>query len=214
MNKEFEMKDINEMSYFLEVKVKQLEYEIFMSQKKYAEKILSRFRMKDCNPVAIPAETGMELRVDSNQKSVNPALYKNMVESLMYLTFTRPDITYAVGLVNRYMKRPKQDHFIAAKRILRYVRDSDYGRDLDDRKGKSGYEFHIRSAIFSWKTAVVAIFTFTDQMLVHFRFVKVEVDGIEVAEPGDDRAVTLVMVSLSPFMVNVWDGSWREMLQW
>ncbi|KAK2980917.1 hypothetical protein RJ640_001701 [Escallonia rubra] len=183
MTKEFEMTDIGEMSYFLGVEVKQMEDGIFMSQKKYAEQILSRFRMKDCNPVAIPAETGVELRVDSNRKSVNPTLYKSMVGSLRYLTFTRPDITYAVGLVSRYMERPKQDHFNAAKRILRYVKgtvdhglfythsqnsrligysDSNYGRDLDDRKSTSGYAFHIGSAIFSWsskKQQIVALST-------------------------------------------------------
>ncbi|KAK2989425.1 hypothetical protein RJ640_017680 [Escallonia rubra] len=177
MTKEFEMTDIGEMSYFLGVEVKQMEDGIFMSQKKYAEQILSRFKMKDCNPVAIPAETGVELRVDSNRKSVNPTLYKSMVGSLRYLTFTRPDITYAVGLVSRYMERPKQDHFKAAKRILRYVKgtvdhglfythsqnsrligysDSNYGRDLDDRKSTSGYAFHIGSAIFSWSSTCEA----------------------------------------------------------
>ncbi|KAK2989665.1 hypothetical protein RJ640_021585 [Escallonia rubra] len=97
MTKEFEMTDIGEMSYFLGVEVKQMEDGIFMSQKKYAEQILSRFRMKDCNPVAIPAET-----------------------------------------------------------------DSNYGRDLDDRKSISGYAFHIGSAIFSWsskKQQIVALST-------------------------------------------------------
>ncbi|KAK2969837.1 hypothetical protein RJ640_000654 [Escallonia rubra] len=183
MTKEFEMTDIGEMSYFLRVEVKQMEDGIFMSHRKYAEQILSRFRMKDCNPVAIPAETGVELRVDSNRKSVDPTLYKSMVGSLRYLTFTRPDITYAVGLVSRYMERPKQDHFNVAKRILRYVRGtvdhglfyshsqnsrligysySNYGRDLDDRKSTSGYAFHIGSAIFSWsskKQQIVALST-------------------------------------------------------
>ncbi|KAK2993694.1 hypothetical protein RJ640_027046 [Escallonia rubra] len=97
MTKEFEMTDIGEMSYFLGVEVKQMEDGIFMSQKKYAEQILSRFRMKDCNPVAIPAET-----------------------------------------------------------------DSNYGRDLDDRKSTSGYAFHIGSTIFSWsskKQQIVALST-------------------------------------------------------
>ncbi|KAK2979121.1 hypothetical protein RJ640_021124 [Escallonia rubra] len=173
MTKEFEMTDNGEMSYFLGVEVKQMEDVIFMSQRKYGEQILSRFRMKDCNPVAILAETCIELRVGSNRKSVNPTLYKSMVGSFRYLTFTRPDITYAVGLVSRYMKRSKQDHFNAAKGILIYVRDtvdhglfytysqnsrligysdSNYGRDLDDRKSTSGYAFHIGSAIFSWSS--------------------------------------------------------------
>ncbi|KAK2981345.1 hypothetical protein RJ640_013136 [Escallonia rubra] len=162
MTKEFEMTDIGEMSYFLGVEVKQMEDGIFMSQRKYAEQFLSKFRMKDCNPVAIPAETCIELRVDSNRKSVNPTLYKSMVGSLRYLTFTRSFITYAIGLVSRYMERPKQDHSNAAKRILRYVRDSDYKRDLDDRKSTSRYAFHIGSAIYLWsskKQQIVALST-------------------------------------------------------
>ncbi|XP_074369240.1 secreted RxLR effector protein 161-like [Apium graveolens] len=80
---------------------------------------------------------------------------------------------YAVGLVRRYMEKPKQDHFMEAKRILRYIKgildhglfythsqdsklvgysDSDYGGDLDDGKSTSGYAFHIGSTIFLWSS--------------------------------------------------------------
>ncbi|KAL4377055.1 hypothetical protein GQ457_02G041490 [Hibiscus cannabinus] len=147
MTKEFEMTYIGEMSYFLGVEVKQTEDGIFLSQKKYAEQILNKFRMKDYKPVATPAETGMKLSVDSTREPVNPTLFKSIVGSLRYLTITRPDITYAVGLISRFMENPKQDHWIAAKRILRYVKGT-----LDDRKSTSGYLFHIGSAIFSWSS--------------------------------------------------------------
>ncbi|WOG92362.1 hypothetical protein DCAR_0311626 [Daucus carota subsp. sativus] len=129
--------------------------------------------MEECKPVSTPAEASIKLRVDSTRESVNPTLFKSLVGSLRYLTFTRPDIMYAVGLVSRYMEKPKQDHFMAAKRILRYIKgtlnhglfythsqdsklvgysDSDYGGDLDDGKSTSGYAFHIGSAIFSWSS--------------------------------------------------------------
>ena len=70
MTKEFEMTDIGEMSYFLGVEVKQNQEGIFMSQKKYAEQILSKFRMKDCKTISTPTEAGMKLRIDSNRESV------------------------------------------------------------------------------------------------------------------------------------------------
>ncbi|KAL8087732.1 hypothetical protein AgCh_037766 [Apium graveolens] len=170
MTNEFEMTYIGQMSYFLGVEVKQNRDGIFMSQKKYAEQILKKFRMEECKSVSTPAEPSIKLRVDSIRQSVNPTLFKSLVRSLRYLTFTRPDIMYAVGLVSRYMEKPKQDHFMAAKRILRYIKgtldhglfytysqdsklvgysDSDYGGDLDDGKSTSGYAFHIGSAIFS-----------------------------------------------------------------
>ncbi|XP_074345106.1 uncharacterized protein LOC141684164 [Apium graveolens] len=117
-------------------------------------------------------------------------LFKSLVGSLRYLTFTRPDIMYAVGLVSRYMEKPKQDHFMAAKRILRYVKgtlghglfythsqnsklvgysDSNYGGDLDDGKSTSGYAFHIGTAIFLWsskKQQTVALSTCEAEYIV------------------------------------------------
>ena len=97
MTREFEMTDIGEMSYFLGVEVEQREEGIFMSQKKYAQEILSRFRMKDCKPMSTPIEKGTKLTVHSTRKPINPTLYKSLVGSLRYLTFTRPDIMYAVN---------------------------------------------------------------------------------------------------------------------
>ncbi|XP_055804255.1 secreted RxLR effector protein 161-like [Solanum dulcamara] len=99
------------------------------------------------------------------------------------MTISRPDIMYAVGLVSKFMEKPKQDHWIAAKRILRYIKgtmdyglfythfekskligylDSNYGKDLDDRKSTSRYLFHLGSAAFSWsskKQQIVALST-------------------------------------------------------
>lgn len=114
------MTDSGEMSYFLRVKVNQIEKKIFMSQKKYVEQILSKFRIKDCKPVTTLAEVGMKFWSDLNREPVNPTLYNSLVRSLRYLTFTWLDIMYVVGLVSRYMETPKQDHFIATKRISRY----------------------------------------------------------------------------------------------
>ncbi|KAG8487884.1 hypothetical protein CXB51_018820 [Gossypium anomalum] len=173
MTKEFGMTNISEMSYFLGVEVKQMKDGTFVSQKKYTKQILRKFSMKDCKPVATPAEPGMKLSVDSSREPVNPTLFKSIIRSLKYLTIMWPDIMYAVGIVSRYMEKPKQDHLIAAKRILRYIKgtmdqglfyshsqssklvcylDSDYGGDLDDRKSTFEYLFHIGSATFSWSS--------------------------------------------------------------
>ena len=129
--------------------------------------------METCKPISTPAEPGVKLSSSSVKKPVNSTMFKSLVGSLRYLTFTRPDIMYAVGLVSRYMEYPREDHFQAAKRILRYVKgtinqglfytqtedprlvgysDSDYGGDLDTRKSTSGYLFHIGSAAFSWSS--------------------------------------------------------------
>ncbi|TYG65964.1 hypothetical protein ES288_D06G229300v1 [Gossypium darwinii] len=129
--------------------------------------------MKDCKLVAMPAEPGMKLSIGSSREPVNPTLFKSIIGSLRYLTITGPYIMYVVGIVSKYIEKPKQDHLIAAKRILRYIKgtmdhglfythsqsskligysDSDYGGDLDDRKSTSRYLFHIGSAAFSWSS--------------------------------------------------------------
>lgn len=173
MVKEFEMTDVGLMAYFLGVEVNQTESGIFISQNQYARQILERFKMSGCNPVGTPVETGTKLRRERKGEPVDPTMLKSLVGSLRYLTFTRPDIVYGVGLISRYMEMPKQEHFIAAKRILRYIKgtinqglfyesskdsklvgytDSDYGGDSDERKSTSGYMFHIGSAAFSWSS--------------------------------------------------------------
>ncbi|KAK8940572.1 hypothetical protein KSP39_PZI010102 [Platanthera zijinensis] len=121
MMKEFEMTDLGELNYFLGVEVKQSEDGIFISQKKYAEEILKKFKMENSKPISTPADPWLKLSKESKEGAVDSTLFKSLVGSLRYLTFTRPDIMYAVGVVSRHMKKPKEDHFTAAKRILRYV---------------------------------------------------------------------------------------------
>ncbi|XP_048634844.1 secreted RxLR effector protein 161-like [Brassica napus] len=171
MTKEFEMTDIGLMSYYLGIEVKQEENGIFITQEGYAKEVLKKFKMNDSNPVCTPMECGVKLSKEKEGESVDPTLFKSLVGSLRYLTCTRPDILYAVGVVSRYMEHPTTTHFKAAKRILRYIKgtinfglyysisedyrlvgysDSDWGGDVDDRKSTSGFVFFIGETAFTW----------------------------------------------------------------
>ncbi|KAL5734170.1 hypothetical protein ACOSP7_032031 [Xanthoceras sorbifolium] len=121
MVKEFEMTDIDLMAHFLGIEVVQSKKGIFISQSTYAKEILKRFGMEECNPITTPVETGLELR-KNERGDVDSTYFKSLVGSLGYLTCTRPDILYGVGLVNRHMETPDQSHLNAAKRILRYIK--------------------------------------------------------------------------------------------
>jgi hypothetical protein len=181
MFKEFEMTDNGLMSYFLGIEVKQENDGIFISQKKYMREILKKFKMDSCNAVNTPVATGLQLSKEGEGKSVDSTMYKSLVGSLRYLTMTRPDILYGVGLVSRYMETPRESHWLAAKRILRYIKgtlnfglfytygesadlvgysDSDWGGDQDERKSTTGHVFYLGSTVFSWtskKQAIVAL---------------------------------------------------------
>jgi hypothetical protein len=130
-----------------------------------------------CNPI-VP---GNRLSKDESGKRVDATNFKQMVGCLMYLLATRPDLAYPVCLIARYMERPTEMHFAAAKRILRYLKgslqygilyrkrelncelegwsDSDYAGDLDDRKITYGYVYRLGSGAISWSSKKQAIVT-------------------------------------------------------
>jgi len=78
--------------------------------------------MANCNPTATPAETNPKWVSSYEGEAVDSTLFKQLVGSLRYLCNSRPDICYAVGLINRFMHKPKQVHMTAAKRVLRYLK--------------------------------------------------------------------------------------------
>nr|KYP44586.1 Retrovirus-related Pol polyprotein from transposon TNT 1-94 [Cajanus cajan] len=183
MMNEFAMTDLGKMRYFLGIEVLQSCTGIYIGQKKYIKDMLNRFDMSDCNSVKNPIAPGTRLLKEDKGTEVDSTIYKQLVGSLMYLTATRPDIAHSVSLISRFMEHPKESHFIAAKRILRYLQgtqnlgifykagineelfaytDSDYAGDLEDRKSTSGYAFLLAGGVISWvskKQPVVSLST-------------------------------------------------------
>jgi len=82
--------------------------------------------MVDCNPLITPTELGLKLHKDERGKKIGSTLYKQIIGSLMYLTITRPDITYVMSLISRYMENPTEMHLLAVNRILRYLQGMRY----------------------------------------------------------------------------------------
>ena len=180
MAREFEMTDLSLMCFYLGIEVKQMEDGIFISQECYAKDILKKFKMDDCKPVSTPVECGIKLSRHENGEKVDPTFFKSLVGSLRYLTCTRPDILFGVGLVSRYMEAPTFSHLKAAKRILRYIKgtlehgllysfsndfkllgycDSDWAGDVDERKSTSGFVFFMGNAAFTWSSKKQPIVT-------------------------------------------------------
>eukprot|EP00253_Pinus_taeda_P032314 PITA_32314 len=124
--KKFEMTDLGHLHYFLGLQVLQSKEGISLSQSKYACNILRHFHMEDCKPAPSPFQSGVKLSVSCTSPEVDATLYRQLVGKLLYLTHTRPDLSFAVGLVARFMQNPRESHWKAAKRILRYVREAEY----------------------------------------------------------------------------------------
>lgn len=109
------------MSYFFDLEVKQSNGGIFISQEVYAKEIFKRFKMEDCKPISIPIDCGVKLSKFDEGKMMDPTLYKSLVGSLRYLTYTRSDTLCRVGLLSHFIEEPKSIHWKAAKRIFHYI---------------------------------------------------------------------------------------------
>ncbi|GJZ65530.1 ribonuclease H-like domain-containing protein, partial [Tanacetum coccineum] len=130
LHQEFAMTDLGPLNYFLGISITRFFSGLFLSQKKYAIEILEKAHMVSCNTSRTPVDTKSKLGVDGDPVS-DPTLYRSLAGSLQYLTFTRPNISYAVQHVCLHMHDPREPHLSALKRILRYVQGTlNYGLQL------------------------------------------------------------------------------------
>ncbi|GJZ67991.1 ribonuclease H-like domain-containing protein [Tanacetum coccineum] len=172
LHQEFSMTYLGSLNYFLGISVTRDSSGIFLSQRKYAVKILERAHMANCNPNQIPVDTESKLGDDGDSVS-DPIFYRSLAGSLQYLTFTRLDISYAVQQICLYMYDPRGPHFSAFKQILRYVRgtldhglqlfssstiflvaysDADWAGCPTTRRSISGYCVFLGNSLLSWSS--------------------------------------------------------------
>ncbi|GJT06289.1 putative ribonuclease H-like domain-containing protein [Tanacetum coccineum] len=121
MHQKFKMSSIGELAFFLGLQVKQKEDGIFISQDKYVTEILKKFGYTDVKTVSTPMETQKLFLKDKDGEHVDVHLYRSMIGSLMYLTFLRPAIMFAVCACARYQVNPKLSHLHVVQRIFRLV---------------------------------------------------------------------------------------------
>jgi hypothetical protein len=123
MKQEFEMSMIGEFNYFMGLQVKQTSEGIFISQSKYVKDLVKRFSLDGKSHARTPMSTSVKISANLTGKQVDPTLYRSMIESLLYLTTSRPDIAFSVGFCARFQANPKESHLTTVKRIIRYVND-------------------------------------------------------------------------------------------
>ncbi|RDX88766.1 hypothetical protein CR513_29590, partial [Mucuna pruriens] len=167
MMNEFAITELGKMRYFLGIEVLQGCYGIFIRQNKYIKDMLDRFNMLDCNLVKNPIVPSIKLLKTDQGTEVDSTLFKQLIGSLMFLTATRPNVAHFVSSISHFIKHPKDKHFLAAKRILRYLQGTQnlgffYKGDLDDKKSTSDYAFMLGGGVISWtskKQSVVSLST-------------------------------------------------------
>jgi hypothetical protein len=126
MMQKFEMLMMGELNYFLGFQVRRLNEGTFISQTKYTQDLLKRFRMKYAKPANTPMGTDGQLDLNKGGKSIDQKAYRSMIGSLLYLCASRPDIMLSVCMCARFQSDPKECHLVAVKRILRYLVSTPY----------------------------------------------------------------------------------------
>ena len=186
LSKKFLVKDMGDLHYFLGVKVVQDHNteSVWIGQESYTENILRRVGMEDARTIRIPVDTSKDLVKGGDEDTyVDQPLYLSAVGSLLYVPIASiPDITYAVNNMAKFCDKPTKQHWVAIKRIFRYLKgpqkygllynrsdsncvgfsDADWGGDLDDRTSTSGYVFQVGGTAISWRSknqAYVALST-------------------------------------------------------
>ncbi|KAG8499389.1 hypothetical protein CXB51_005989 [Gossypium anomalum] len=160
MKQMFEMTDLGLMTYFLGMEVSQKQGGIFLKQKSFALKVLTKFSMLNCKPTPTPIAAGLKLSSQEGHEEGCETTYRSLIGCLLYLTAIRPDIMFAVSLLSRFMHCCNVQHFQAAKRVLRYIKgtlshgllfskdeelklkgytDSDWAGSKDDMKTEAEY---------------------------------------------------------------------------
>jgi len=128
MQSEFEMSLVGELTHFLGLQVKQMEDTIFISHNKHAKNIIKKYGLDNAIHKRTPTTTHLKLSKDENGVAVDQSLYRSMIGSLLHLTTSRPDITFAIGVCARYQAEPKMSHLVQVKRIMKYISGTtDYG---------------------------------------------------------------------------------------
>jgi hypothetical protein len=110
MANEFEMSMIGELSYFLGLQIKQMKNEIFVSQGNYIKDILKKFGLDDAKAISTPKGTNGSLDNDASGNMVDQKLYRSMIESLLYVITSRPDVMFSVCMCARFQALPRESH--------------------------------------------------------------------------------------------------------
>jgi hypothetical protein len=170
LQREFAMKDLEPLHHFLGITVERCPDGLFLHQRTYTLDILKRAVMADCKPCTTPVDLQAKLADDSGPPVADASQFQSIAGALQYLTFTRPDIAYAMQQICLHMHDLQEPHLTAMKRILRYIcgtpdfglllrrssssdlvvyTDADWAGCPDTRRSTSGYAVFLRDNLLS-----------------------------------------------------------------
>jgi hypothetical protein len=181
LKQKFDMKDLGELKFFLGIEVIRTPEGIWLLQRQYALDMLSKYGMVSYKPISVPLNQNGKLSADAGEVLEDATLYRKIVGSLIYMTITRPDLNYTVGLESQFMQVPRKPHLDGVRHTLRYVSatvdyglfykastelqvhgyiDADWAGSISDKRSTSDVMFSFGSVTVTWsskKQPIVAL---------------------------------------------------------
>lgn len=171
LNREFRMKDMGDVHYFLGIQVHHTTYGLLLTQTKYAQDLLVSAGMQDCAPMPTPLPMKLDNLPGHDEVFSEPSYFRSLARKLQYLTLTRPDLQFSVNYICQKMHQSSVSDFNMLKRILRYVKgttemgvsikkdtdstlicysDSDWAGCHTTRRSTGGFCTFLGQNIISW----------------------------------------------------------------
>ena len=122
LNQCFHMKDLGKLKYFLGIEVAQNSEGLFLCQQKYVLDIIFETGLLGAKPAKTPLKQNHKLALATGSILKDPAPYRRLVGRLIYLTITRPKLSYCVHILAQFMQQSKQDHLAAIVRVVHYLK--------------------------------------------------------------------------------------------
>ncbi|XP_019093290.1 PREDICTED: uncharacterized protein LOC109129481 [Camelina sativa] len=173
LKQSFKLRELGPLKYFLGLKIARNSTGISICQRKYALELLTSSGMLACKDVQTPMVPNLHLSRTFGKILNDKEMYRSLVGRLMYLTITRPDITFAVNKLCQFSSTPRTSHLTAADQVLQYIKgtvgqglfysaepdlslkafaDSDYASCPDSRRSTSGFTMFFGSSLISWRS--------------------------------------------------------------
>ena len=170
---EFAITKVGRMKYFLGIEVAYSKNGIILSQQKYILDLLTDTGFINCQPAETPIEVNHKLTLNKDEQETNIRNYQRLIERLIYLAHTRPDISYVVNTLSQVMHSPRISHLQAAHRVLRYLKgttgwclhfkhqgmmsldtytDYDFVSSLVDRRSTTRYCVFLARNLVTWRS--------------------------------------------------------------
>jgi hypothetical protein len=166
----FPVKDLGPLNFFLGIEAHRTPDSLHLSQGKYITDLLHRTCMLGAKPAASPCSSGFKLSKFDGTMLPDPTEYRQVVGALLYCTLSRPELAFSINQLCQHMHNPSTTHWFAAKRFLRYLKnsidhgllftkgslhlqafcDSDWAGSPDDCRSTSGFGVFLGPCLVSW----------------------------------------------------------------